>query len=149
LAQKRNKKKIRRGHYSSNNFQDSTKRKITKKKTLGYLPRVLFFNAFELGAVILKDAHVSTGKELGAREHQKTNMKHFKSKPLPMKKNFVKKQVMRAQSKKHRKAKQLQLQDFQHKEGKLNIIEIYKTMLPSLIITFSSIMNKINNITIT
>jgi hypothetical protein len=39
----------RRGHYSSNNFQDSTKIKITKKKTLGYLPRVLFFNAFELG----------------------------------------------------------------------------------------------------
>jgi hypothetical protein len=43
-------KKIRRGHYSSNNFQDSTKIKITEKKTLGYLPRVLFFNAFELGA---------------------------------------------------------------------------------------------------
>jgi hypothetical protein len=43
-------KMIRRGHYSSNNFQDSTKRKITVKKTLGYLPRVFFFNAFELGA---------------------------------------------------------------------------------------------------
>jgi hypothetical protein len=43
-------KKIRRGHYSSNNFQESTKRKSTEKKTLGYLPRVLFFNAFELGA---------------------------------------------------------------------------------------------------
>jgi hypothetical protein len=42
-------KMIRRGHYSSNNFQDSTKRKSTEKKTLGYLPRVLFFNAFELG----------------------------------------------------------------------------------------------------
>jgi hypothetical protein len=41
---------IRRGHYSSNNFQDSTKRKITENKTMGYLPRVLFFNAFELGA---------------------------------------------------------------------------------------------------
>jgi hypothetical protein len=41
---------IRRGHYSINNFQDSNKRKITEKKTLGYLPRVLFFNAFELGA---------------------------------------------------------------------------------------------------
>jgi hypothetical protein len=41
---------IRRGHYSSNNFQDSIKRKNTEKKTLGYLPRVLFFNAFELGA---------------------------------------------------------------------------------------------------
>jgi hypothetical protein len=43
---------IRRGNYSSNNFQDSTRRKITEKKTLGYLPRVLFFNAFELGAEI-------------------------------------------------------------------------------------------------
>jgi hypothetical protein len=40
---------IRRGHYSINNFQDSTKRKSTERKTLGYLPRVLFFNAFELG----------------------------------------------------------------------------------------------------
>jgi hypothetical protein len=43
-------KMVRRGHYSSNNFQDSNKRKITERKTLGYLPRVLFFNAFELGA---------------------------------------------------------------------------------------------------
>jgi hypothetical protein len=43
-------KMIRRGHYSSNNFQDSTKRKRSEKKTLGYFPRVLFFNAFELGA---------------------------------------------------------------------------------------------------
>jgi hypothetical protein len=41
---------IRRGYYSSNNFQDSTKTKSTEKQTLGYLPRVLFFNAFELGA---------------------------------------------------------------------------------------------------
>jgi hypothetical protein len=41
---------IRRGHYSSNNFQDSNKRKSTRNKTLGYLPGVLFFNAFELGA---------------------------------------------------------------------------------------------------
>jgi hypothetical protein len=43
-------KRIRSGHYSSNDFQDSNKRKSTKNKTLGYLPRVLFFNAFELGA---------------------------------------------------------------------------------------------------
>jgi hypothetical protein len=43
-------KMIRRGHYSSNNFQDSIKRKSTEKKTLSYLPGVLFFNAFELGA---------------------------------------------------------------------------------------------------
>jgi hypothetical protein len=41
---------IRKGHCSINNFQDSNKRKSTKKQTLGYLPRVLFFNAFELGA---------------------------------------------------------------------------------------------------
>jgi hypothetical protein len=43
---------IRRYHYSCNNFQDAIKRKSTEKKTLGYLPRVLFFNAFELGAEI-------------------------------------------------------------------------------------------------
>jgi hypothetical protein len=44
-----NKKYIRRAHYSSKNFQDSTK-KITENITLGYLLKVLFFNAFELGA---------------------------------------------------------------------------------------------------
>jgi hypothetical protein len=43
-------KRIRRGNYSSNNFQDLNKRKGNEKKTVGYLPRVLFFNAFELGA---------------------------------------------------------------------------------------------------
>jgi hypothetical protein len=59
-----------------------------------------------------------------------------------MKKNLVKKQIMKAQSNKHRKAKQVQLQDFQHKEGKLNIVEMHKTMFPSLLITFSSIINK-------
>jgi hypothetical protein len=56
---------IRRGYYSSNNFQDSNKRKRTECKTLGYLPRVLFFNAFELGAesanqVIMNEALGST-----------------------------------------------------------------------------------------
>jgi hypothetical protein len=56
---------IRRGHYSGNNFQDSNKRKRTGSKTLGYLPRVFFFNAFELGAesanqVISKEALRST-----------------------------------------------------------------------------------------
>jgi hypothetical protein len=40
---------IRRGYYSSNNFQDSKKKK-TERKIMGYLSRVLFFNAFELGA---------------------------------------------------------------------------------------------------
>jgi hypothetical protein len=48
LAQKQNKN----GYYSSNNFQDSNKGKSTENKTFGYLPRVLFFNAFELGTVI-------------------------------------------------------------------------------------------------
>jgi hypothetical protein len=48
LAQKINKNDKERS-YSSKNFQDSTKRKSTEKKTLGYLPRVFFFNAFELG----------------------------------------------------------------------------------------------------
>jgi hypothetical protein len=43
-------KRIRSGYYSSNNFQDSNKRKSTEKKTMGYLIRVFFFNAFELGA---------------------------------------------------------------------------------------------------
>jgi hypothetical protein len=43
---------IRSGYYSGNNFQDSDKIKISENKTMGYLLRVLFFNAFELGAVI-------------------------------------------------------------------------------------------------
>jgi hypothetical protein len=44
-------KRIRRGHYGSNNLQDSTKEKLLKEN-MGYLPRVLSFNAFELGAKI-------------------------------------------------------------------------------------------------
>jgi hypothetical protein len=66
-------KMIRRGHYSCNNLQDSTKRKSNEKKTLGYLPRVLFFNAFELGAesinqVISSDeASRSIGKVFSTR----------------------------------------------------------------------------------
>jgi hypothetical protein len=51
-------KRIRSDYYSSSNFQDSNTRKSTENKTMGYLPRVLFFNAFELGAVICKDARV-------------------------------------------------------------------------------------------
>jgi hypothetical protein len=43
-------KMIRRVHYNSNNFQYSNKRKSTENKILGYLPKVLFFNAFELDA---------------------------------------------------------------------------------------------------
>ena len=44
-------KMIRRGHYCSNDFQDSTK-KNNRNKTLGYLPRVLFFIAIKIGSVI-------------------------------------------------------------------------------------------------
>jgi hypothetical protein len=51
-------KRIRSGYYSSNNFQGSNKRKITEKKIMGYLPRVLFFNAFELGAERLKSSNI-------------------------------------------------------------------------------------------
>jgi hypothetical protein len=60
-------KRIRSGYYSSNNFQDSNKRKSTESKRMGYLPRVLFFNAFELGAVISENAHIGTIKELKAK----------------------------------------------------------------------------------
>jgi hypothetical protein len=77
---------------------------------LGYLPRVLFFNAFELGAEIWEDAHENARKELEAKESIKKQIWNtYKSKPLSMKKCLVKKQVMKAQSNKHRKAKQVQL----------------------------------------
>jgi hypothetical protein len=66
-----------------------------------------------------------------------------------MRNSLVKRQVMKAQGKTHRKAKQVQLQELQQKEGKLNIVEILQNIFPSLIITFSSIMNRTNNITIT
>jgi hypothetical protein len=51
-------KRIRSGYYSSNNFQDSNKIKITENKIMGYLPRVLFFNAFELGAERCKSSNI-------------------------------------------------------------------------------------------
>jgi hypothetical protein len=38
---------------------------------LGYLPKVLFFNVFELGAVILENAHIGAQKELKAKVPQK------------------------------------------------------------------------------
>jgi hypothetical protein len=74
---------IRRGYYISNNFQDSTKRKSTKKKTLGYLPRVLFFNAFQLDVVICEDAHINARKNLKQERASKSkyetnlNLNHF------------------------------------------------------------------------
>jgi hypothetical protein len=58
---------IRSGYYCSNNFQDSNKRKSTENKTMGYLPKVLFFNAFELGALISENAHIGVQKELKAK----------------------------------------------------------------------------------
>jgi hypothetical protein len=63
LAQKQNKKDKER----LLQFQDSNKRKGTESKTLGYVPRVLFFNAFELGAVILENAHIGARKKLKAK----------------------------------------------------------------------------------
>jgi hypothetical protein len=51
-------KRIRSSYYRSNNFQDSNKRKSTEKKTMGYLPIVLFFNAFELGAERCKSSNI-------------------------------------------------------------------------------------------
>jgi hypothetical protein len=48
-----------------------------------------------------------------------------------MKNSLVKRQIMKAQSEKHRKAKQVQLQEFQQQEGKLNIVEIHQTIFPS------------------
>jgi hypothetical protein len=60
-------KRIRSGYYSCNNFQNSNKRKRTESKTMSYLPRVLFFNVFELGAesanqVLSKEALRSTAE---------------------------------------------------------------------------------------
>jgi hypothetical protein len=46
-------KRIRRGCYRGKKFQDSTKEKILKEN-MGYLLRVLFFNAFQLGAERIK-----------------------------------------------------------------------------------------------
>jgi hypothetical protein len=61
-------KRIRKGYYSSNNFQDSNKIKITKSKNIG-LPRVLFFNAFELGA--------ESANQVLSRESLRSNAKVF------------------------------------------------------------------------
>jgi hypothetical protein len=33
---------------------------------MGYLPRVLFFNVFELGAIISENAHIGARKKLKA-----------------------------------------------------------------------------------
>ena len=62
-----------------------------------YLPRVLFFNAFQLGAVVWEDAHIRN-MNWSKREHQEAIQNAFKSNPLPMQNNLVKKQVNEAQS---------------------------------------------------
>jgi hypothetical protein len=67
-------KRIRSGYYSSYNFQDSNKIKRIENKTMGYLPRVLFFNAFELGAesanqVISKEALRSIAEVFSIRHY--------------------------------------------------------------------------------
>jgi hypothetical protein len=50
-----------------------------------------------MGIVILKDAHVNAKKELEARESIKTQIQNtFKSNPLPMQRNFVRKQITEA-----------------------------------------------------
>ena len=80
-------------------------------------------------------------------------MKHMtstvKSNPLPMHRDFVSKQFMGTRVNQHMKTKQAKLQDFQHIERKLDIIAIPTSISSSLIIIFSSIMKKFNNITIT
>jgi hypothetical protein len=58
---------------------------------------VLFFNAFQLGAEIREDAYISTRKELEARESIKKQIRNtFKSNPLSMQRNFVRKQITEA-----------------------------------------------------
>ena len=54
----------------------------------------------------------------------------FKSNPLPMHRNLLKKQVIKAQSNKHSKAKPVQLQDFQHKEGNFILLRCIKPCFP-------------------
>jgi hypothetical protein len=80
-------KMIRRGYYRGNNFQDSNRRKITEKKTLGYLPRVLFFNACELGAESANQVTSSdeaSSSEFALRIESKSNFFHFLGKcPIP------------------------------------------------------------------
>jgi hypothetical protein len=58
LAQKQNKKDKEWLLKVVITSKTQIKEKELNVKTLGYLPRVLFFNAFELGTVICKDAHV-------------------------------------------------------------------------------------------
>jgi hypothetical protein len=58
---------IIRGHTIVITSKTQIKEKELNVKILGYLPRGLFFNAFELGAEICKDTHVGAIKELKAK----------------------------------------------------------------------------------
>jgi hypothetical protein len=60
-------KMIINSYYSSNNFQDSNKRKRTESKIVGYLPRVLFFNAFDLGAERWKSSNIKRSIKIHCR----------------------------------------------------------------------------------
>src|SRR5215216_6428780 len=62
--------------------------------------------------------------------------------------DFVNKQVIETKGNLHKKAKEAQYKNFQHKTRKLDIIEIHKNTFPSLIVNFS-IMHKLNYIAIT
>src|SRR5215216_1500293 len=62
---------------------------------------------------------------------------------------IMRKRIFEIKSHQHWKTRQMQLQSFQHKTGKLDIIEKHKTMFSSLIITFSSTLNKVDNIIVT
>jgi hypothetical protein len=98
---------------------------------MGYHPRMLFFNAFELGVVIWEDAHIRARKELEARESIKKKIwNNFKSKPLPMKKILVTKQVMKAQSNKHRKENKCNFKNFNTKRGNLILSRCIKPCFP-------------------
>src|ERR1043165_2589670 len=81
------------------------------------------------------------------REHQRSKDKPHLSLTCFLCMGNLKKN--QAQSNKHRKVKHEHLQDFQHGEGCFPYMKISITVFPSLIIIFISIMNKLNNITIT
>src|SRR3954466_15710032 len=95
--------------------------------------------------MLTEDIYISGVKE--SIKKQITNT--FESNPLPMHGAIMRKQIVETKIHQYRKTKQTQIQSFQHKTGKLNIIEMHKTMFPSLKITFSSTLNKVDNISVT
>ena len=65
---------------------------------MGCLPQALFFNAFQLGIMILNDADVRMRVEANKRASRNNYKNTFKSNPLPMRNNLVEKQVNESQS---------------------------------------------------